>query len=96
MCEDPIAIQGAEQHWELCPFPGWIFLEACILFQVALIVMFLAHRPSQKQYLDMKCHGNAVLGVKKDTETAPEGKHVYAVMKAVVKGVMKIRSLQMY
>lgn len=43
--------------------------------------MFLAQRASQKRYLDVKCHGNAVLGAKADAEIAPEGKNVSAVIK---------------
>lgn len=38
--------------------------------------MFLAQHASQQQYLDVKCHGNAVLGAKADAQMAPEGKNV--------------------
>ena len=42
--------------------PGGSFaLQACISFRVALILMFLTHQASQKQYFGRKCRGNAVL-----------------------------------
>lgn len=76
--QDVRAVQGVQQSWELCPFPGGVFLWRLLYYLAGLDAFVLS---SQKQHPDDDMWGCSL--VKEDAEIATKGEK-----KSVGKGII--------